>query len=297
MKVSILTATYNRAEMLKKLYESLKKNLKYKLNIEWIIVDDGSTDKTKSVVAEFIEENKILIKYCYQKNQGKMVAINEAVKFSTGELIMDCDSDDYLTEDALEILSNTAKELEKNPNLYGLCFLKKEDNGQISGNKFKMNNLPTTMFDLYFKDDIQGEKVLVFNAQIRKKYMHQLENGEKFVTEARMYHKMDEKYKILCINEALQVGSYREDGYTKNIKKTFMESPFGYYKYFMEILQKDMKGVLFNKRMYVIKHYILFGVLTGKKFDSKIINNISNKILYTCLYLPGKIKSEKFKNS
>ena len=297
MKVSILTATYNRAEMLKKLYESLKKNLKYKLNIEWIIVDDGSTDKTKSVVAEFIEENKILIKYFYQKNQGKMVAINEAVKLATGELIMDCDSDDYLTEDALEILSNTAKELEKNPNLYGLCFLKKEDNGQISGNKFKMNKFPTTMFDLYFKDDIQGEKVLVFNAQIRKKYMHQLENGEKFVTEARMYHKMDEKYKMICVNKHVMICEYQSEGYTKNIIKQFKENPYGYYEYFKEILEKDMKGVIFKKRLYAIKHYILFTYLTKNKIKLNLIKGNMNKVLCVLLYIPGIIKSrKKFEN-
>ena len=47
MKLSILTATYNRGTYLQKLYDSIKENLKYNLNCEWIIVDDGSTDDTK----------------------------------------------------------------------------------------------------------------------------------------------------------------------------------------------------------------------------------------------------------
>ena len=68
MKLSILTATYNRANYLPKLYESIKENLKYNITPEWIIVDDGSTDDTKNVVQGFIEENKIIIKYMYQKN-------------------------------------------------------------------------------------------------------------------------------------------------------------------------------------------------------------------------------------
>ena len=75
------------------------------------------------------------------------------------------------------------------------------------------------MFDLYFKDDIQGEKIIVFNSKIRKQYYHILEKDEKFITEARMYHKMDEKYKLLAINEIIEQGSYIEDGYTKNINK------------------------------------------------------------------------------
>ena len=72
MKLSIITATYNRAKYLPKLYESIKNNLKYNLNCEWIIIDDGSIDDTKKQVEKFIAENKILIKYCYQKNTGKM---------------------------------------------------------------------------------------------------------------------------------------------------------------------------------------------------------------------------------
>ena len=101
MKLSILTATYNRANYLTKLYESIKENLKYNITPEWIIVDDGSTDETKNVVQGFIEENKIIIEYMYQKNSGKMSAINEAVKMATGDLIVDCDSDDIFTNNSL----------------------------------------------------------------------------------------------------------------------------------------------------------------------------------------------------
>lgn len=72
MKLSILTATYNREKYLPKLYESIKENLKYGIIPEWIIIDDESTDNTKRQVEKFIEEDKFTIKYCYQKNTGKM---------------------------------------------------------------------------------------------------------------------------------------------------------------------------------------------------------------------------------
>ena len=294
MKLSILTATYNRATYLPKLYESIKENLKYNLSCEWIIIDDGSTDKTKIEVEKFIGENTIDIKYYYQENSGKMSAINKAVKIATGDMIIDCDSDDYFTNDAFEKIQKNAKKLFSNPNLYGLVFLKKENNGKISGKQFKHGEQVSTMFDLYFKEDVGGEKTIVFNSKIRKQYLHKLEKDEKFVTEARMYHQMDEKYKILTINDVIEQGSYIDDGYTKNINKTFKKYPYGYYMYFKEILQKDMKGVLWKKRFYVIKHYILFSYLTNNKFNDNVINNVSNKILYRILYLPGIIKSKKF---
>ena len=294
MKLSILTATYNRANFLPKLYESIKENLKYNITPEWIIVDDGSIDDTKNIVQSFIDENKLIIKYLYQKNSGKMAAINEAVKMATGDLMVDCDSDDYLVNNSFEIIENNAEKILNNEKFYGLVFLKREENGKISGKEFKQKEYITTMFDLYFKEDIGGEKILVYNSKIRKMYSHQLEHNEKFITEARMYHKMDEKYKLIAINEVIEQGSYIEDGYTKNINKTFKSNPYGYYMYFKELLEKNMKGVKFSKKLYVIKHYILFSYLTGNKFNAKVIKDVLNKFLYIILYLPGMMKSKRF---
>lgn len=264
MKISVLTPTYNRANLLENLYKSLIENSCYEVKIEWLIMDDGSTDNTEKVVGSFIEQNKIDIKYFKQENQGKMVAINNLVGQATGDLIVDCDSDDYFTKDAFEIIKQA---YEKNPNinkeLYGLCFLKYDTKGNNMGHKFK--NEKTTMFDLYFKEGEDGEKALVFYSDIRKQFKHELEHGEKFVTEARMYHKMDEKYKMICINKPIMICEYQDTGYTKNIMEQFKKYPFGYYMYFKEILHKNMKGVLLKKRLYAIKHFLLFWYLTRTK--------------------------------
>lgn len=296
MKISILTATYNRASFLNKLYESIKNNVRFAdyLECEWIIVDDGSNDKTKSLVEEFKKENMVNIKYMYQENSGKMVAINKAVEMAEGDLIIDCDSDDYLSASAFNIIEKHIGKLLKNPKIYALAFLKKDESEKISGKKFIKENKPTTMFNLYFQDDIKGEKILVYNAKIRKKYKHELEKGECFITEARMYHKMDNDYKIICINEVIEIGNYNNGGYTQNINKYFKNSPNGYYCYFSEILQKDMANVKMKKRFYAIKHYILFGYLAKKGFNMKNIRNINNKILYLILYIPGIMKSRCF---
>ncbi|MGN1297437.1 MAG: glycosyltransferase family A protein [Clostridia bacterium] len=292
MKISILTPTYNREKLLVKLYSSLLENSKYEVDIEWLIMDDGSTDNTKTIVEQFIKENKIEVKYYYQKNQGKMIAINNLVQHVTGDLMIDCDSDDYFTKDAFKIIKEEYEKYKNENCIYGLCFLKFDQNGNNMGNMFKKKK--TTMFDLYFKEGETGEKALVFISDVRKNYKHELENNEKFVTEARMYHKMDEKYKMICINEPIMICEYQESGYTKNIKEEFIKNPFGYYEYFKEILQKDMKGASFKKRLYAIKHYILFSHLT-KQYCGKFIKGLENKVLYYLFLLPGIIKSSRFK--
>ena len=292
MKISILTPTYNRAKFLPNLYESLVENKKYNIDFEWLIMDDGSTDNTKAVVDGFITENKIDLKYYYQENQGKMSAINKLVEYVTGDYIIDCDSDDYFAKNAFDIIKANIDKLEQNKELYALLFLKCDETGEISGQTFKQENYKTTMFDLYFKDDVQGEKIILFKSQVRKQFKHKLEEGEKFVTEARMYHEMDKQYKVLCINEPIVIGAYQNDGYTKNINKVFVENPKGYFKYFEEILKMDTTNILFEKRMYIIKHYILFSCLTHTKPNLKIIKGMLNKLLIALLYVPGCIKTK-----
>ena len=217
-----------------------------------------------------------------------MVAINNLIKETTGDLIVECDSDDYFTPNAFEVIQKAWEDNQEVQDCYAMCFLKYNQNHQNIGNAFK--NKKTTMFDLYFREGECGEKALVFFSTIRKKYSYELERKEKFVTEARMYYKMDLAYKILGINEPIMICEYQEEGYSNNIEKQFKENPYGYYAYFKEILQRDFKGVNFSKRLYVIKHYILFSYLT-KQYQSKMIKNITNKILYYILFVPGWIKS------
>lgn len=291
MKISVLTPTYNREKFLEKLYRSLIKNSNYGIEIEWLIMDDGSTDKTEQKIKSFIQEQKshIEIKYYKQKNQGKMIAINNLVEKATGEYMIDCDSDDYFSDEAFKIMSEKIKETANEKNIYGLCFLKHSTNGENIGNNFTKQR--TTLFDLHYKENDQGEKAILFISKIRKQYKHKLENGERFITEARLYYEMDDDNEMLCFNFPIMICEYQENGYTKNLNKQFKENPVGYYYYFYEILKRDFKGTLWNKRMYAIKHYILFSILTNKKIELKDVKNIFNRVLIVLLYLPGKIKT------
>ena len=301
MKLSVITPTYNRANMLGNLYKSIVKNLEQNektqqnIKVQWLIIDDGSHDNTEKVVKQYISENKIEIQYHKQENQGKMTAINNVIQYASGDLIVECDSDDVFSDNAFYDILQAYHETKQRNDLYGLCFLKYDLKGNNIGNPFQKEE--TTMFDLYFKEQENGEKAIVFFANIRKQYQYKIEKDEKFSTEARMYHEMDLKYKIKCINKPIMICDYKEDGYTKNIRKIFKENPYGHFEYFKEILeQQDMHGVSLKKRLYVIKHYILFATLTQKKGLIKKVKGIKNKILIILLLFPGKIATKiKFK--
>ncbi len=296
MKISVLTPTYNRANLLEQLYKSLIANADYGIDIEWLIMNDGSKDKTEEIVNNFIHNNqsKIEIKYFKQENSGKMTAINNLTKEATGEYMIDCDSDDYFTNDAFKIMKEKIEKSKNEENIYGLCFLKYNEKGENIGKVFTKKR--TTLFDMHYKENEQGEKAILFLSKIRKKYSHELENGEKFVTEARMYYKMDDDNDLLCFNAPIMICEYKEDGYTKNLENQFKENPFGYYKYFQEILGRNMRGSILNKRLYAIKHYILFTTLTKSKKNIRPIKDMLNKVLVILLYIPGTIMTKmKFK--
>ena len=91
--ISIITPTYNRADELVHLYESLKKQTVDLKLFEFIISDDGSTDITQSMVEEWQFNSPFKIKFISQKNQGPGAARNHGLDIAEGELILFIDSD------------------------------------------------------------------------------------------------------------------------------------------------------------------------------------------------------------
>lgn len=290
MKISILTPAYNRGDKLNKLYTSLLVNNNSNVEIEWLVMDDGSTDKTRYIVTNFIKQNIIDIKYYYQENAGKMAALNNLVKYATGDVIIECDSDDYFTVGAFDTIAKYEDKL--TDEIYALVFLKYDQNGNNMGNNFPENLYRSDMFSLYFRENITGEKALVFNSNIRKRFGYKLEADEKFVTESRMYHQMDLEYDVICINEPIMICEYQKDGYSKNIQKVFKENPLGYYEYFKEILEMDLTEVTLKKKLYIYKHYILFSVLAERNHAIRNVTGVLNKIIVAIMLIPGAIKTK-----
>ena len=102
MKFTIFTPTFNRKELLEKLYKSLQKQT-FK-DFEWLIVDDGSTDGTKEKVKKFLCEKKLDIKYYFKENGGKQRAYNFATEKANGKLFICLYSDDEYVENGLETI-------------------------------------------------------------------------------------------------------------------------------------------------------------------------------------------------
>lgn len=99
--VSIIIPVYNCEKYIARCLNSLI-NQTYS-NIEIILVNDGSNDKSEDIIKEFAK-NDNRIKLYNQTNQGVSAARNTGLDKATGKYIMFVDADDYIELDMVEIL-------------------------------------------------------------------------------------------------------------------------------------------------------------------------------------------------
>lgn len=103
--VSVFTCVYNGERTINRVFESMK-TLDYP-NIEHIIVNDGSTDGTEQLIAQYIEQVSFPVKYHKKENGGKHTAMNVAWDLAEGEFIIGLDADDELLPHAITYLVDT----------------------------------------------------------------------------------------------------------------------------------------------------------------------------------------------
>lgn len=225
-KITVFTPTYNRAYIIEDLYRSLQRQ-KY-TDFEWLVVDDGSSDQTEALFEKWAkEENAFSIRYFKKENGGKCSAINRGLELAQGELFFTVDSDDYLTDDALEKVVSWEASLPENEKFCA-----------VSGNLGTApGETPNTVLpDLYFDGSafdrygvIDGERAFAFYTQIHRKYLYPEFPGEKFLTEAIAWNRMaHDGYKIRFYNDIIWIYEYKEDGLTKAGETLYYRNPRGY---------------------------------------------------------------------
>ena len=290
MKFTIFTPTFNRKELLEKLYKSLQKQT-YK-DFEWLIVDDGSADGTKEKAEEFLSEKKLDIKYYFKENGGKQRAYNFATDKANGELFICLDSDDEYVENGLETILKYWKKYEKNSNIAGMGYLSTYPNREVIGSSFPEKEVISTQFDIYNKYGVKGDKGLMFRTEIIKKYKFPVFDDEKFITEAVVYNRICEKYKMVYVNEKIEIKEYQEDGLTAKYNNLLLRNPKGQALYHNEI---NFQNLSFKQKIINNAVYYKFCRAAGYKFG-KIFKENKNKLFLIFALGIGEYMWQKEKN-
>lgn len=107
-KISVIIPVYNVEKYLARCLNSIIKNT-YK-NIEIILVNDGSKDKSQEIIDKYKNKYGNIIKAKEQENKGPAEARNVGIEMASGEYLMFIDSDDFIKEDYIENYVKTLKE-------------------------------------------------------------------------------------------------------------------------------------------------------------------------------------------
>ena len=206
-KISVIVPVYNTEKYVEKCLKSIAEQ---KMNdLEIIIVNDGSTDNSETIIKQWIERNKenIKIKYLNKKNGGLSETRNFALPYATGKYISFIDSDDYIDS-----------------NLYSHLEQFMDDNVDLI--KFKMQTVDK---DGNILEKLDGP---VFEKCTGEEGYEKLCTNDRFLDPACIYLYRTEFYK--SNNFKYKVGAYHEDfGLTSLIilkAKSFVSTnEYGYY--------------------------------------------------------------------
>lgn len=232
MILTIFTPSYNRSYILPELYKSLcRQTCK---NFEWLIVDDGSTDGTEKIVEEWLNEAAFVIRYIKQTNGGKHRAINRGVREAKGELFFIVDSDDYLSDNAVERVLFHYNAIKINDNIGGVCGARAFPNGQRIGGNLDFNTLDISPLDFRIKLHIKGDMAEVVKTEVLRKYPFPSIDGEYFCPEALIWDRISDKYRFRYFNENIYMCEYLGDGLTASMTRIRMKSPQYSMLYYLE---------------------------------------------------------------
>lgn len=276
--ITVFTPSYNRAHTLPRTYESLKRQTDKRFL--WLIVDDGSSDGTGRLVDCWIQENNDFeIQYVYKENGGMHTAHNTAYENIHTLLNVCIDSDDYMTDNAIELILDKW-EKSGNDKVAGIMAL----DVYLSSGKVIGSELPTNVemmsTDEFYQNGGVGDKKFIYRTEIINAYpAYPVFFNEKYVSLGYKYRLIAQDYKMLILNEPVCVVEYQEDGSSNTMWKEYYKNPKG----FAFIRKINMKYTSSKKRLLVENiHYVSSSLLAK---DPNFIKESPKKLL-TILMIP-----------
>lgn len=279
--ITVYTATYNRAHLLPQVYESLCQQTNK--DFAWLIIDDGSTDSTRDLVQSWIEQGDVRIQYCFKENGGVHTARDLAYEVCNTELIVSCDSDDYLLDDAVEQILSFWEQ--HGSDRYAGIFLPFVDTeGHRVCGKFPQGITEATYQEFSYLYKVSGDKQTVLRTSIIAKVPPSpVFQGETLVPEAYKWNQLPNDMSFLLLDRAICVIEYQGDGYTQNVQRGRVQNPNGframYWSMMMysQYLRPKVKGTI---------GYIAFSLIVK---DCSFMKEIPNLFLLVLLLAPGVI--------
>jgi glycosyltransferase involved in cell wall biosynthesis len=242
---TVFTASYNRAHTLHRVYDSLcAQTLR---DFEWIVIDDGSSDNTADLIANWAEAADFPIRYFKQEHCGKHIAHNLAVRKARGFFFLIFDSDDACVPNALERIAyhwNSIPERDRSlfSGVIGLCA---NQYGEIVGDQFPFVPFDHNSCERKFIYGVRGEKWGVVLTEIARRFPFPEIRGTSFVPEGVVWFQMAKTYKSRGVNEVFRVYYVNDSETGATLSgKDLSSSAVGRSYYYVWLLNNELEFLL-----------------------------------------------------
>jgi len=288
---SIVTPSYNREKLLYRLYKSLCEQ--QFSDMEWVVIDDGSTDGTKRMIEGLQAHSPFPIIYRYQSNGGKNRAINHALKVATGYFFVDIDSDDYFLPRSLEKYKAIWEGLspEEQATLGGMVADCVHTDGRIVGRPFPEDKIVTNAIKLRSQLKVRGDKLYLYKLGVIKDRPTPEFDGESYMHPTVRHRRIAQDYSLLATTFAGRVKDYQVDGLSADIPGQIpksLQNPQGYRLHAREAVDFGAKENLLEIWKECI-NYSRFSLHCGDGFGAQI-RSIDRKGVFLCSFLFGLLR-------
>jgi glycosyltransferase involved in cell wall biosynthesis len=273
---TVFVPTYNRAATLPRLLESLQRQTF--TDFELLLVDDGSTDNTQDLLRNFVQSNpRFETRFFCQPNQGRHIAFNRALEEAKGFLFTTLNSDDFLTDNALERFHywwHRAEEFA--PNIEGVEALCADMNtGQIIGTPFPSSPMVSDHIEVYYRLGCWGDSIRAIRTEVIARYRFPQFPNERYIPPSYLWNQIGfDKHSVVYVNEVLAYKEYRSDGVTRNRIRIRASNPRGAELYFRTFLNAAVKD--------------------GRVAYRHLLRNAANWVRYLLFLKPSPVDALKY---
>ncbi len=235
------------------------------MDFEWLVVDDGSTDHTRSLVQDWINEGIIPIHYIYKENGGLHTCYNTAYAAIETELNVCIDSDDFMSENAVDLIVKTWQDRggDSYAGIIGLDYSLHK--GKPIGGRFPEGMDYCYFPDLYIHNIHRGDSKQVMRTDLMKQVAPQEGFlGEKNFNPVYMLLQVCDNYPLIILNENLCWVDYQQTGsMSKNIYRQYKDSPRSFAK--LRLLEMQLHHNTKINKFRCAVHYVSASLLAKDK--------------------------------
>lgn len=200
--ISIVTACYNSEAFIERTYASVKAQT-YR-NVEWIVVNDGSTDGTLKKLARLCDEGLIpIVVLDLPENVGSERAIREGVWRARGQFTLILDHDDELISTALDTLTGHWEAFpSSHDRLSGVGGRCRDQNGCLVGTPLPVSPMISNELEVRHIYKVRGELAGMVRTDVLRKEFGEFERG---MTHGLVWCRIARKYNAIYTDDVVRI--------------------------------------------------------------------------------------------